>query len=241
MRTFVRYKRMLPPGNTWLFPKPLKLPTKQGHYFAQQPIGHNRLGNMMTRMSEEAKLSEKYTNHSLRATSVHVLDSAQVPTRHIMSVTGHKSENSLKTYTDHTDSKAKKFTSHTISKSLGLAVEDKTEDTAPKTTCDPLKEPQIFKGHNVIQNKDSDNFIRDIDLGSAEYKPLSDSQMANVLKEFHTEDVFDQEMLNIEVDTINKQVVSKNFNVPYMSVPAPVISGQGATININYNFFGAPK
>ena len=75
---------------------------------------------MMTRMSEEAKLSKKYTNHSLRATSVHVLDSAQVPTRHIMSVTGHKSENSLKTYTGHTDSKAKKFMSHTISKSLGI-------------------------------------------------------------------------------------------------------------------------
>ena len=50
---------------------------------------------------------------------------------------------------------------------------------------------------------------------------------------------------NKQVDTGNKQVVSNkvqsNFNIPYLSIPAPVISGQGATININYNFFGAQK
>ena len=65
--------------------------------------------------------------------------------------------------------------------------------------------------------------------------------MENVLKEWHTEGVFDQEMLNIEVDMSNKKVLSNNFNVPYMSIPATVISGQTATININYNFFCAPK
>ena len=140
---------MLPPGNIWLFPKPLKMPTKQGHYFAQQPIGHNRLGNMMSPLSEEAKLSKKYTNHSLRAISVHVLDSAQVPTRHIMSITGHKSENSFKTYTGQPDSKAKKFMSHTISKSLGLPVEEKKENTIPKIVYDPVNEAQMIKSHNA--------------------------------------------------------------------------------------------
>ena len=43
---------------------------------------------------------------------------AQVPKRHIMSVTGHKSENSFKTYIGQPDSKAKKFRSRTISKKV---------------------------------------------------------------------------------------------------------------------------
>jgi len=53
----------------------------------------------MSEISMEFKLSQVYTNHSLRATTVHLLDVASIPGRHIMSVTGHKSESSLKSYT----------------------------------------------------------------------------------------------------------------------------------------------
>ena len=62
---------------------------------------------MMSVLSQKASLSQKYTNHSLR-TSVGILDATQIPTRHIMSVTGHKAETSLKTYTGHTNKKKKK-------------------------------------------------------------------------------------------------------------------------------------
>jgi hypothetical protein len=46
----------------------------------------------MSEISKEFALSQVYTNHSLRATTVHVLDAANIAVRHIMSVTGHKSE-----------------------------------------------------------------------------------------------------------------------------------------------------
>ena len=71
---------------------------------------------MMKKISAAAKLSVSYTNHSLRATTVHVLDVAQFPSRHIMSVTGHKSENSLKTYTGQTSEETKKRMSDTLNK-----------------------------------------------------------------------------------------------------------------------------
>ena len=53
----------------------------------------------MQSISKDCQLSTIYTNHSLRATTVHLLDVARFPDRHIMSVTGHKAESSLKTYT----------------------------------------------------------------------------------------------------------------------------------------------
>lgn len=52
---------------------------------------------MMSTISEKAGLSKSYINHSFRAISVHVLDSANILSRHIKSVSGLRSEN--KTYT----------------------------------------------------------------------------------------------------------------------------------------------
>ena len=60
------------------------------------PVDHNTLGYMMTTTNKDCQLSKIYTNHSLRATTVHLLDVARFPDRHIMSVTGHKAESSLK-------------------------------------------------------------------------------------------------------------------------------------------------
>ena len=121
VKTFVRYKRMLPPGCDILFPRSRKTPNKHGFYFNNAPIGHNKLGKMITELSEKYGLSKKYTNHSLRAASVHILDSAQFPSRHIMTVTGHKAETSLKTYTGYTNEATKKDMSDAISVGTGVA------------------------------------------------------------------------------------------------------------------------
>ena len=51
--------------------------------------------------------------------SVHILDATQIPTRHIISVTRHKADTSLKTYSGHTDNKTKKPMSNIITKSTG--------------------------------------------------------------------------------------------------------------------------
>ena len=52
----------------------------------------------MKLLSERAKLSQIYTNHCIRASVVTKLDSQGFEARHIMTVSSHKSENSIKTY-----------------------------------------------------------------------------------------------------------------------------------------------
>jgi hypothetical protein len=95
VETFVKLTRKLLPGCPYLFQRVAKN-VKEHVWFDQLPLGPNQLGNMMGQLSREFSLSKTYTNTSLRATTVHALDAAQLPGRHIMTVTGHTNETSLK-------------------------------------------------------------------------------------------------------------------------------------------------
>ena len=53
---------------------------------------------MMKKISEVAGLSTIYTNHSIRATAITLWSNAGVPNRHIMSISGHRNEQSLAHY-----------------------------------------------------------------------------------------------------------------------------------------------
>lgn len=46
-------------------------------------------------LSEKYKLGKPYTNHSLHATTITILDEEVFEARHIMSISGHKSETSI--------------------------------------------------------------------------------------------------------------------------------------------------
>ena len=85
----------------------------------------------MPEISGMADLSQVYTNHSIRATTVHVLDIAQIPSRHIMTVTGHKSESSLKTYSGKTYNSTERLMSETINKKC----EAMSKVLVQQTTC----------------------------------------------------------------------------------------------------------
>ena len=50
--------------------------------------------SLMKEISSGAELSRIYTNHSVHATCITLLSKANVPSRHIMTISGHKSESS---------------------------------------------------------------------------------------------------------------------------------------------------
>jgi hypothetical protein len=220
---------MLPPGCNYLFPRCRKQPNKDGYYFDNAPMGHNKLGKMMTELSQKAGLSRKYTNHSLRATSVHLLDAAQFPSRHIMSVTGHKAETSLKTYTGYTSENTKRSMSEAISNGTGIANANKkvktARNTVPRTSANPGNSV-----HNEI------NFS----LGDCELAQLSNSQMDNILHEFEDENV-DEILRSISIPNHVSHTTNSTLNVNHVLPMAmypfctPTINAQNVTIN--YNIF----
>ena len=95
---------------------------------------------MVQDISKRFNFSKIYTNHSLRATSVHILDTAEFAGRHIISVTGHQSESSLKPYTGYTDENTKRK----MSKSLGNSLVTNKKKRCEAASIAPLD-------HEVLQ------------------------------------------------------------------------------------------
>ena len=63
----------------------------------------------MTRISEAVELSRTYTNHCIRATSITAMNAAGIEGTNIISITGHKSVDSLKPYLNPAKYKNEKF------------------------------------------------------------------------------------------------------------------------------------
>ena len=67
-------------------------------WYDDAPLGKDPLNNMMKILSEEAKLTQIYTNHSIHSTALTILDGNNIASRHIQALSGHECESTIKTY-----------------------------------------------------------------------------------------------------------------------------------------------
>ena len=131
VKTFELYISKLHPSSDLFFQLPRRCyNVSDDLWFEPKPIGENTLGNFMPRISAMCSLSRRYTNHCLRSTAIALLDEAQFPSRHIMTVSGHKSENSIKSCNHHTNEETKRLMSHTLTRSLGIDTDSAIVETA---------------------------------------------------------------------------------------------------------------
>ena len=78
-------------------------------WFQRQVLGKNLLGTMMERISRHANLSQRYTNHCVRATAVTILKKNGVEDSTVCLLTGHKNERSLRSYSKPDASKCREL------------------------------------------------------------------------------------------------------------------------------------
>ncbi|KAK3716904.1 hypothetical protein QZH41_002267 [Actinostola sp. cb2023] len=94
-----QYINKLNPDQQAFFQRPKPNATEdQQIWYENKPLGINTLEKMMKEISIGAALSRKYTNHCVRATAITIWSNAEVPSRHIMSISGHSNESSIASY-----------------------------------------------------------------------------------------------------------------------------------------------
>lgn len=92
------YLEKLHPKCDAFFQRPKQVAFTSGNWYDNQVVGKKSLGQLMKVISREINLSIMYTNHSIRATSVTVLDEAGLEAHHILAVSGHRSERIIQNY-----------------------------------------------------------------------------------------------------------------------------------------------
>ncbi|XP_069138812.1 uncharacterized protein KIAA1958-like [Argopecten irradians] len=223
VKTFMKYKQHLNSKCDRLFQRPSKKENALSWY-DNMALGHNTIGSMMKNISTKAGLSRTYSNHSLRATLVHLLDSkGNFASRHIMTVTGHRAESSLKSYTGYTEPSMKRKMSDAISSTLRV----ETESKKPKSDA-------------------SSPDVSNMDLSAVSFEPLSSSQLDNLLNDLHTDeienDAFDEILKNLDVEKCTSNSQNRNLNINIAKtfenkIPFPCFNFSSCSnITVNYNF-----
>ena len=152
------YLQKLNPHCEALFQYPKQAVTHEDQvWYTNKPLGVNRLTGMMKEISKLASLSRIYTNHSVRATAITLWSNAQVPSRHIMAISGHRSEASLKNYNARPSSQQLRACSDILSGALSgrpqLSQEPSFSNAVaiPSNPLAPVKSTQVFHSQTTAQ------------------------------------------------------------------------------------------
>lgn len=126
-------------NNLWQRPK-ARVTDFNDAWFDNAPVGAHTLGNFMKKLSKHANLSTEYTNHSIRATVITALDQNNIEARHICGISGHRSEETIRSYSKRCPSKKKREMADIMSEKLGNPPPKKCKPD-PKQRCDDPEDP----------------------------------------------------------------------------------------------------
>ena len=120
VKCFEKYLSHLHPAQDALWQRPLqKMASGQKIWYCNSPVGEKTLGAMLSKMSSKYHLSQRYTNHSIRVTSMQILDDNLIDGRHIQRVSGHKSLDSVQNYGRRLSTSRKRDISSIFSRAAG--------------------------------------------------------------------------------------------------------------------------
>ena len=146
--SFELYLSHLNPLNEFLFQR----------WFDNMVVGERTLGEKMKNISREAKLSKCYTNHSIRATAVTILDKSGFEARHIMAVSGHKNEASIRSYSK-TDICTKKKMSETLTTRCEVSEELSVMNSHQSSPVLSLSQEEVIINSSRSEIKKNFNFF----------------------------------------------------------------------------------
>ena len=184
--SFKLYVQRRNPKQTALFQRPKASPSHFGPWYDNAPVGVKMLETMMKMISKAAKLNMLYTNHCVRATCITILDQAGYQARHIMSVSGHNSEASIRSYSRTSTEKRQEMSALLAAKSSSCNEENECTSTSSCKPSGNKREATKKRQHSstlshlesrqrvLAERFDMDSFVPNFDLRSGFNIPDSD-------------------------------------------------------------------
>lgn len=237
----------------WQRPKRGKLHYTDPIWYDKMRVGHGPIENFMAQLSLDANLSRRYTNHSIRSTVMGILGEIYEG-RHVIGLSGHKNEGSIKLYARKLSNKKKLEMCNTLA-DLAQPPKESNENTAPPTPkfkfkniapkpATVSKAPEHPKAAEIPAAENQVPF----DLQPLDHAP-PDDVLINFLKQFDpiTEDpppenpVVQQPILQPVPQPNNLMNISNIQNVQNLANPTQRIVpnmyfGGNSSVTINYNF-----
>ena len=121
--------------------KPGHRKSNEEAWYLKVPLGHVVLQDMLPRISTAAKLTQRYTNHSVRATSIVLLKEAGYDDREVCEITGHKNPSSLGSYVKPNNNDCNAMAAVLDGESKAKATGSTTTIASALTTAAPLSRP----------------------------------------------------------------------------------------------------
>ena len=201
----------------WQKPRVSALHYTDNEWYEGRVVGKDLLERFFKlSLSKSVKLDGEYTNHSIRATVINTLDNEGYEARHIIQLSSHKSEATVKEYaTKCSDNKRKEMFETLTNAMQPKEKKQKIEPTATVSVPEQLH-PSI---EEVKENLPS------FDLQPIEFDTIDDDLLSNI--------ILDAEQLITKDNTAkeNNKAVELAVNMP--AVQQPRIHTQVNTINNN--------
>lgn len=234
VKTYDLYVSRLDPhcNRLWQVPKE-GVTWNQEIWYINQPVGKTRCQDLMPTLYVNAGLSKRYTNHCVRSTVCGILDRGKFGARKIMRWSGHKSENSIKSYAHTTSNEEKKEMADFLN-NTAMGKENKPPSENKPFTATSKGEPLAATPKQIvaIPEQPPQNTDETADLSLTDLLELSPEQEQNLIKELFTTE------MEIPHSHPNNSVVQSVNNVaqPITGVtPKMVFSNSSVTINFNIN------
>ena len=150
-----------------------------------KPLCKNTLGEFMSKISERAALSRIYTNHCIRATCITLLSEAGFEGRHIITVSSHHSEESVKSYCRETSNEQKRDMSKSISnftivENTSNTIDVSNEESNSNSTENCEFDTAITEDELVLSASQTDGLIDQIVENEAQLQPMPLQDITNI-------------------------------------------------------------
>ena len=234
VNTFKFYMSKLNKSTNFLWQKPKKgrLHYTDEEWFEQNRVGKDLLNRFMKFLQQSVTLENKYTNHSIRAMVISKLDADGFEARHIMKLSSHKNESTIKEYAVECPHNKRKE----MFDSLSNAMQPKYKKIRPKQTA--MSTMSVPPNNKQDEKNDLENTKQD--QNTLQQVPDIIDVKEN-LPNFNLQPLDNFDTID---DTVLQDLLSDDFsdtpNTIQNYVPPPNPKTPQKTINTQVNTFNIP-